>query len=233
MTICGSSADKAYKKITESIEINRPADLALGKRIYASITASNSSFYVANLGTSHGSSVILGPHMRKLNYKIGIVDNKEILKNIRDNKSGAYEDLLTYAKEAESYISDGQVEIYPTKQDYEDDILNVKLLDPIYSQSEVEANKYYFLYLQMDTEEGKYYDLEDIYVLGATEASNGKIELVGKDEIEWVGLEDQPKKTKKSPKTGVASYTTVALGISIIAILIYFKMKKVTKFPQS
>ena len=203
------------KKLTESVQVPRPNDLAVGKRIAMNIEPNQSLFYFNSLSASD----------KQATYVIGSVTDKELLRNLRDNKSGAYDSLLAYAKKATA-INQGTVTITAN----EASSTGAAVAGEIYSQTEIHAGEYYFVYVKINGDD--YYPIEDVQVFGATKNSDGKIELVEKENIEWKGI-DETKKTKKNPGTGIASYTLLALSISAAAIIIYIKTRKVTKFPQS
>ena len=210
------SYDYYAKKVTESKQVPRPNDLAVGGRVVMSVTPTSSLFYFNSLSATD----------KKATYAIGEVTDKEILKNIRDNKEGALADLLEYAKKAEP-INQGQITIKANEKE----ATGAAVEGELYSQSEIHEGKYYFLYLKTDGT--TYYTIEDVQVFGAAKGEDDKIELVEQENIKWDGLNETTKKPKKNPGTGIASYTVLALSISAIAVIIYIKTRKVTKFPQS
>ena len=204
------------KKITESTKVPRPNDLAVGGRIAMSITPDGSLFFYNSVSATD----------KKATYSIGAITDKELLRNLRDNASGANDALLEYAKKAEA-INQGQVTIKANEKAAAGAMVD----GGIYSQTEIHAGEYYFVYLKTDGD--TYYPVEDVQVFGATKNTDGKIELVERANIEWTGLTESTTKPKKNPGTGIASYTLLALTISAIALTIYIKTRKVTKFPQS
>lgn len=98
---------------------------------------------------------------RKIKFKIGPVTDNNILINIRDGKANALNDLLTYAKNSSSTIYTGTV---PLGQS-----------DSIANGMDLTNKGYYYVYAQMDDENGKYYPIEDVSLYqGLVSASVGK-----------------------------------------------------------
>ncbi len=241
------------KKITNSIKINRPADLALSKRVDMKITPTGYLFYMNNLSNQNATdretfSSSDSTLIRTANYKIGIVDDKSILRNLRDTKSGAYEALLEYAKKGTA-AKTGNLKIYPNKTVADEKGL---VEEALYSKSDLSDGGYYYLYINYDGKDNSgndfYYSFDDIQIFSANKTSSGEIELIAKDNIKWSSdLGDEPGTSgggssgggssgevtpKKNPKTGIATYSLLTLSIAAIVVIIYIKTKKVTKFPE-
>lgn len=231
-----SSETHIYKRVTNPVKVNRPADLELGKRINMLITPTSSLFYLNNMASFSGGANIPNPTLREASYSIGVIEDKTILRNIRDDKSGAYSDLLEYAKKATA-INSGKIKIYPTKNS----VSNAdQVQGALYSQTEIQAGSYYFVYINYDGKTSnsnvEYYPLEEVQVFSTKKNSAGQIELVSKEDTNWDVLgeeKEESKPTKKNPKTGFISYSLVMAIIFITGIIIFIKTKKVTKFPQS
>lgn len=225
-----------FKRVTNPVKVNRPADLELGKRINMLITPTSSLFYLNNLASFSGGATVPSPTLREASYSIGEIEDKTILRNIRDDKSGAYSDLLEYAKKATA-INSGKIKIYPTKNS----VSNAdQVQGALYSQTEIKAGSYYFVYINYDGKTSnsnvEYYPLEEVQVFSTKKNSAGQIEFVSKEDTNWDGLgeaKEESKSTKKNPKTGFISYSLVMAIIFITGIIIFIKTKKVTKFPQS
>jgi len=89
-------------------------------------------------------------YKRKMNYKIGKVDDINILKKFKTDKAQAYKELMEYSKKAK-YIKTGTVNV---------DTNNFNPIDNV----NIEKNQYYFAYLSLDNENGKYKDMVDMAI---------------------------------------------------------------------
>ena len=205
------STSKFYQA-TETIDVSYSGEnVLLGNRVHLFAFADHTSVF---LYTIHHSSA-----SRTLQYKIGVVDDKTIIKNIVDNKSGAHEALLTYAKKAKT-IKTGTVE-GDSRQ------------DPIYGQKDIVKDKYYFIYV-VSNDTDTYKEIEDVSLYKAYKTSAG-LELLREGEFEYDTSSESTaaQKKKKNPKTGIINYSIIAAVVAAAGIIIYVKTKKVTKFPQS
>jgi len=225
-----------FVKVYDSVKIARPANLAYGLRLSVNLEPTRTVIYLNNL--AYGGTPVPTPTNFKATaqYKIGLVDDKEILRNIRDKKSGAYEALLAYAKKTKA-IENGDVKIYANKTEADKALASDAegaVEGAIYTQNKYSADKYYFVYLEVP-ESATFYGIEDVYVFNSTK-KDGKIVFLNTSQTKWAGIGESSSSTKKktkNPETGIINYSLIALGISIIALAVYLKTKKVTKFPES
>ena len=120
-------------------KVERPAQKALGQRMKIYFLSSRTS------------SFLMEPcediENRKINIKIGKVENRGILNSIKNNEPGALGKLLEYAKNANSIYTAtvplGEAECLTSKMNLVDE-------------------EYYYVYLELEDENGKYYPVEDI-----------------------------------------------------------------------
>lgn len=153
-----------YVKATETVKIDRPAALALGSRIKAGFASSGDVI------------TVLVPNEideRRVNYKIGQITDNNILSNIKNGKSTAISDLLNYAKNA-SNAKTGTLAVGL----HDDSIIDsLGLTD----------KKYYYVYLELDNENGKYYDVEDVWIYQSSVFEDGKKYLLryGDSGFKW------------------------------------------------
>ena len=131
------------KRQIEATELKLPELPELGARmdIYMHIPKSSTTFF----------NVYSTKQSLKINYKIGIVDNIDILKKFKTDKKQAFKELLDYSKKAK-YLTTGSVEA--NKNNNFNPIDSVKIQD----------GKYYFAYFSLDTENGKYREVEDVAI---------------------------------------------------------------------
>ena len=127
--------------ILEGYKVDRPALYGLGKRIVAYFF--NDKSYVSN----HNINGTNSQGKRKVKVKIGTIDDSSILNSIKNNESGALNKLLTYSKSASSIYT----ETLPLGT-------SASIIDKV----GVVDGKYYYAYLELDDENGKYYPVEDV-----------------------------------------------------------------------
>lgn len=163
-----------------------------------------------------------GENERKVNYKIGKVTDLGLLKKLKNGEKSAFSELLEYSKKAES-IANGSIKLGDKEKSI---INNMKLVD----------DAYYYVYLELDTENGKYYPIEDVSLYQALVSEEGKnIQLTSvKDkEFKW-NLDDEktnPNKESndkkkddtiakdKLPNTGINVIIAI-LTVSILTIML-------------
>ncbi len=223
-----------YITMSKSIKVNRPADLPYGFRFAVDFNAP-SFIYFNNIATTIPFEQY--DFHRQATYKMGLIDDKTILRNVRDGKSGAYSALIAYAKKAKA-IDSGKLGVYGNKEaaaaaDNPAPDQPSTAQAPIADYSKYTAGKYYFLYVSLPDSDG-YYAIDDIYVYYPAK-KDGVLVFNTAAEAKWpdIGAPQKQDGDEKNPKTGIINYTLIALSISIIAFAVYLKTKKVTKFPQS
>lgn len=129
-----------YKVVLNKKKITRPEQRKLTQRIRTSLFEDATN--IINMETLSSKEDEL-----KYNLKIGRVTDNEILKAIRDQKSNSLVDLLNYAKKS-SAVYEATVQGSESKGITR----NFTIID----------DAYYFVYVSLDTENGKYYPIEDI-----------------------------------------------------------------------
>ena len=164
---------------------------------------------------------------RKIKLKIGTVTDNNILINIRDGKANALNDLLTYAKSSSSPMYTGTVPLGDGAS--------------ITNDMNLTNKAYYYVYMQMDDENGKYYPIEDVSlyqaVVGASTGknlfdylnSNFKWELANGGGNVITNPTDPTVAPTVYPRTG-AIVLSVA-GIVLIGTCIFF-FKKIMKYRE-
>lgn len=154
---------------------------------------------------------------QKIKFKIGEVSDKSLLSKFSNPNNESYEALIKYAQEDKNAIQSSSIK------------LNEKTLgdsvgeyEGVYDPSKIVDGKYYYVYLEIDTEDGKYYPLTDIG-LYISEKNGNLVSSNYKDEV------------VENPKTGSASgiIGIVAITTLLIGSVAYIKMKKYSKFPQA
>lgn len=127
------------KFIIEAMKIERPKQNELGNRIIGHFSSNKTNTY---LYAPHNGDII-----RNVNVKIGKVTDNSILLSIKNGEADSLSKLLTYAKETNS--------IYKT---------SVKLGDSptITDKFDITDKAYYYVYMELDDENGRYYPVEDV-----------------------------------------------------------------------
>lgn len=207
------------KTHVEATELTPPALPGLGNRmdIYMFVPKSATTFFKAYSTKQN----------LKMNYKIGIIDNIDILKKFKTDKNQAFKELLEYAKKSK-YLTTGSI-------DANEDV-NFNPADSI----KIENGKYYFAYLSLDTENGKYREIEDIAIyqgqsentLGHFAFADMKFDESDKPTLNNGGVHTTtPTTDEKDPTTAPDKlpYTgkvTLGVIISVLVISTYVFYKK-------
>lgn len=203
------------KCIIEAQKIERPALKKIGTRMKCYFFNSYTGTF---LYEAHNYE-----NARKINLKIGKVTDKNILRAIKNGETDCLQKLLDYAKNADSIytgtVSLGQSEAIANKLNLIDD-------------------EYYYVYMVLDDENGKYFPVEDVSLYQALvyEENNGEINKNLFDYLDknfkWnLGDDDttidNTTATGKLPQTGASIVIYVAITLVIVAGVIFaVKYKK-------
>lgn len=169
---------------------------------------------------------------RKINLKIGKISNNDILKAIKENTNVGLEALLQYSKTAETIYNKqlgssknvNGMSAYGYNSIHDDSpVLNLSL----------ENEAYYFMYAELDDENGKYYPVEGITLARASTYENGNwyLHFLGDESFKWslsdsVSTEEPTISDKtdttvapiKLPNTGKTTIFIVIISMLIINI---------------
>ena len=240
----GHSVNVATKFVVEAEKLNRaslpPLNLILQSFYIGSWTNSSSNdtekFTFINFNFP---SVV---ENRKFTLKIGKVTDNTILTKIKNNDYTGITDLLSYAKSNKGVYTK---ELTTTRIAY------YKSNDALFEgRSLLEHKAYYFIYVEFDDENGKYYPIEgvtlgqayissisDVWNLNAYTSSNFKWDNLTTTYTQKDSKTEEPTTTKetddttikqqKLPQTGtdVVAIATIMIVISGIGIVFYRKYK--------
>ena len=131
---------KYTNKIILSKEFKRPEELKVGNRMKC--------FFFKDKTDTFLYYTSINKYTSKINLKLGKITDNSILRNIRDAKAGALQDLLKYAKENKNPIYTGTVKVGKDKE--------------ITSGMNLVDDEYYYVYMELEDEDGKYYPIEDV-----------------------------------------------------------------------
>ena len=161
---------------------------------------------------------------RKLNIKMGKMTDKSILKAIKENETNAMKNLLNYAK-ASDYILE---ETYDFREQ-----------PTVPETAKIEDKGYYFVYFELEDENGKYYPVEDVELYQASVTGN-KVQLINYTDRNFVydidddididtknNTVDNTIAGGKIPQTGATAMTiSVITVLAIVAGYIAYKTAK-------
>lgn len=202
------------KCIIEAQKIERPALKEIGTRMKC---------YFLNEETStHLFEAYNYENARKINVKIGKVTDKSILRAIKNGETDCLQKLLDYAKNADS-IYTGTVPLGRSES--------------ITNKLNLVNDEYYYVYMVLDDENGKYFPVEDVSLYQAlTYEKDGKTSKnlfdYLNDNFKWnLGNDDttidNTTATGKLPQTGASIVIYVAITLVIVAGVIFaIKYKK-------
>jgi len=142
-------SDYSIAPVTEPMKIERLSRLPLEKR-------TEGVFAFDGTVISNNEPAVMD---QNVNYKIGKINSDKLLRDLKNNKASAIEELFQYAKNDVNGVNGVTTDGVNDKQ-----INNPNLID----------GEYYYVYLSYDTENGKYIDLEDVWVTQASVHSDGK-----------------------------------------------------------
>lgn len=203
------SSDSSIKVILKAKEMPTIPLPNLGRRLDLFLYDANKTMVVNTIRLSDN---------RKINYKIGKITSSDILKSFKNDSSNvAFANLLEYAKKA-TYMDTGV--ITPNDLDYN-----------LVNKLNIEEDAYYFVYMIVDTENGKYVEVEDVAIYKEDNTDEGN--AIGHfDYADIEAKEENQKDTTvapdaKLPQTGI-SYTIISITVLIIfgGIIAYTKYKK-------
>lgn len=205
-----------YKYQMKAVEINRVPQWPLGTRISGFFTYEETSLILYDYYEAGNKTI---------KYKIGKITDKSILRSIKNGESGCLSELMKYAKNA----SNGYSGTAKTGQ-----------TDEIVSKLNLSNDEYYYVYMELDTENGKYYHIEDVSLYQAKYLSGiNKWYLYNYLDQEFVwNLGEEPQQDNNTtvdntiskdiiPNTGkTLAFSLLVIGVSTLGILGYKKMKE-------
>ena len=178
---------------------------------------------------------------RKANIKVGKINDQALLRKIKNNESGAWQELLEYAKTSNAIVNknltteNGSVFCFAGEGNEGFGISN----------SEIAAGAYYYLYVDIDSENGKYYPVGPAVTLAIAEKPMGIFGLFfyGSNDFKWelpeeLPTEEEPAKEQpkeeekkdetiakeKMPNTGLTYIVTLAIGtVTVLGAVAYKK----------
>ena len=229
--------DFSYKYVVEGKELTRPEYPKYANVFYATYFADNSTQLAFN--------VPWGDNTRKINLRIGKITDNSILNKIKNNDIIGFEELLEYGK-TQTAIYDNQLTstkignyVYESGYRNNEDapIIDLKL----------ENEAYYYVYAELDDENGKYYPVEGVTLGRASVYDDGSwyLFVLGDDNFTWsefgggngqtnnvntpianniTNANNTNKLPSRLPKAGITvTVFAVIIGIAIVSVVSYKK----------
>lgn len=205
------------KYIVEGYKINRPSSKNLGARISGYFTKEDTSIYYWGISAKARNA----SDSRKVKIKIGKVDNTSILRAIKNKESGALNKLLEYSKSAKSIYT------FTTK---------IGESNSITDKIGIADKQYYYVYYELDDENGTYYPVEDVMLYQALVDNESrslhsyldkKFVWTLSDDTSTTPTEDKTVAPGTLPQTGETMIIigTIAI-ITVIAVVAGIQIKK-------
>lgn len=210
---------KSYKRIIEDQKVERISLYPLGKRVLCYFFSERTSTFL--------KEAYSGEEERKINLKIGNITDINILRAIKNRESGCLQKLMDYAKSAQSIYTG---------------TIPVGVSDTITNNMNLVDKAYYYVYMEMEDENGKYYPVEDISLYQGCVGEN-----IGKNlfdyldsNFEWnldeekvippdsEGKQDPTLSGTILPKTGIA--TVIGAFVTILAVNTIIGMYKYNRY---
>lgn len=241
-----SNSEFKDKLVLEKIKLDKPEQKKYTDAFFATFISSDSDNQRVQIlfDTPWGNKTV-----RKIHLRIGKISDDNILKNIYDKKNNAFENLLSYSKNSSAFY-DKVVNSNADSSAAGGIIYNEQ--GTLFDTNNITKDDYYFLYAELDDENGKYVKTEGVTLARAYKSSidnnNYALFFYGSDNFSWKTFEgnnvttptqnqtpaptptkpaDPTIATQKLPNTGVSFLVIVAILImSIIGIYSYKQYKK-------
>lgn len=219
-----------YSYVIEGEELTRPEYPKYSNIFTSSFISKDETQIIFNVPWG-------GETRRTINLKIGKITDNSILNKIKNNDATGFEELMNYSK-TQTAIYDEQLTSSKNGNYYTNGYETSNGDTPI--NLTLEDDVYYYVYAELDDENGKYYPVEGITIARAnvfSEQDTWSLHLLGEEDFEWsdFGEPNQPQGPQEDPtiadndrlpNTGV-TITILALivVISIISIIYYRRYK--------
>ena len=234
-----SSYNVQYTKIADK-NLPKPDLSALNKfSDRTDATSIGSQFIIYGLPV-HLNGTADGVNPRKIHFKIGQITDSSILTAIKNGDSTGFSKLLTYAKTASNPIID--------KTENSNFFRGYTTNEALASGSSFSDGAYYYLYLEVDTEDGKYIPIESITISQAhvyltVEGHPWYLFFYGSDDFNFDGIPDETtsegdntsteeeKLPEKLAKTGEGTVLiSIVIELAVVTFVVHRKNKKYSNY---
>ena len=172
------------------------------------------------LGFNSDNIPMKSSNQRTVKIKLGKIADSSLLKSLKNGEANAWNSLLTYAK-TNNTVFEGSLTGKFTNYTSSWNGLPV-------SKSVFEKNAYYFLYVELDDENGKYYPVEAVTIAGVNlygeqQAAWG-LWFYGSKDFKWLGDSTEVNPTEVKPddtrvQTVIPNAGGNAIVISVIGVI--------------
>lgn len=174
-----SNKDFKYNYIIEGKKLDRPEYPKNSDAFHTTYLANNRVNILFNMPWDTYNT------QRKINIKIGKIEDISILNKFKNSENDAFQKLLEYSKTANSIYnnkltSTKTVNTYDRGYSSDTALIDLNLL---------QDKAYYFLYAQLDDENGKYYPFEAI-TIGQADIINDLVWMINFKDISYGNLGD-------------------------------------------
>lgn len=177
---------------------------------------------------------------RKLQMKVGKITDTNILQQIKNEDSSAFENLMKYAK-SNSGIYDKTVDA--VKNDAFGIKYDTSSNCPLIDLKGIEDGAYYYLYVKTDDENGKYVSNEGVTLAkaNANYGYNWVMNFYGKDDFKWSEFGGSNQGGEKSDDTTIAPSKSlpyagwtryIVFGIAALSAIAVVSYKKYEKYKK-
>lgn len=204
-----------YEKVSNSILVERPT-IAYGKRMDVGLYSSTNSADVLIHDIYNRNS--------NINIKVGEITDESLLENFALSKD--YTGIISFAKNDSNAVITFSGSTSSS-------------FDGKYDSSKIVDDKYYYIYLSIDTENGKYHPLDEIFIAKANNKnllSDFDFEFTKEEqgnpkESEPVVIttnkdDKKTSETTANPKTGVYSGSILIVASAIVGYIVIRRKNK-------
>lgn len=220
-----------YEMLDGPTEVATPELPPLGERISIhSSWASKTSCYIK---VNANNTMCYNGVQRTIRFYLGEVTDQNLLQELSEKGTAAYDKLLQYAKEQSVNL----------KEDSFKDTVSSLLDYNIAQNYPIENGKYYFLWTILDDEDGTYVKVEDVAIYNGEVSNSGKVGLnsfkytppqqgntntVGDtNQINQNTTNNDPTVANKQiPKAGFSVLGIIAIIIAIGAVVVFYIKNK-------
>lgn len=164
---------------------------------------------------------------RNIQIKVGKITDTAILQKIKNQDKSGFADLLTFAKSNNGIYNQKHAankEHYAIAYDTDENFIDLEGL---------QDEEYYFLYIEVYDDDGKYVGQEAVTLAQASVHEDGEwwLFFYGDEDFEWADFgevepEDDTKAPVTLPNTGIGKYIAIISVLAIVVIASYIQVKK-------
>lgn len=220
-----------YEILDGPTEVATPELPPIGERIsiHSSWASKTSCYIKVNAHNTMGYNGV----QRTIRFYLGEVTDQNLLQELSEKGTAAYDKLLQYAKEQSVNL----------KEDSFKDTVSGLLDYNIAQNYPIENGKYYFLWTILDDEDGTYVKVEDVAIYNGEVSNSGKVGLnsfkytppqqentnnvANSNQINQNTTNNDPTVANKQiPKAGFSVLGIIAIIIAIGAVVVFYIKNK-------